>query len=149
MPTLKVTINGNLYEVEIDDPFASNPDVVVNGERYSVTIEETTREAVAAVVAPVVVAASVAAPVYQPAPRPAAPAAPVSGGADVTAPMPGKVLAVKVKAGDKVAKGDEVVSLEAMKMAMAVRSTSDGTVRDVRVAVGQSVRHGEVLVVVG
>ncbi len=159
MQTYRVTVNGNLYEVQLGDPFAVAGEVIVNGERYVVTFEEPEvyAEPVVAVVPPPSrpVAAPAPAPTARvapdpaPVPAPAAPANPVASGEDVVAPMPGKVLAVRVAVGDAVHKGDEVLTLEAMKMAMAVRSTADGVVREVRVSQGQSVRHGEVLLVIG
>lgn len=156
MLTYKVTVNGNLYEVQIGDPFAAAGEVFVNGERYLVTIEEP--EALAEPAVAPVAAQPVASPAPAVVPRPAAepspaPAPTTAGtavaGEEVVAPMPGKVLAVRVAVGDTVHKGDEVLTLEAMKMAMAVRSTADGVVREVRVSAGQAVRHGEVLLVVG
>ena len=63
------------------------------------------------------------------------------------APMPGKVLQVRVAAGDRVARGDTLVILEAMKMEHAVTAPHDGTVAEVRVEPGQQVEAGAVLVV--
>jgi acetyl/propionyl-CoA carboxylase alpha subunit len=68
----------------------------------------------------------------------------VSGGLE--APMPGKVVAVKVLPGQTVARGDEVLVVEAMKMENAVRAPRDGTVKSVAVAVGEMVAPGVVLV---
>ncbi|MBI2906064.1 MAG: acetyl-CoA carboxylase biotin carboxyl carrier protein subunit [Chloroflexi bacterium] len=67
-------------------------------------------------------------------------------GAQIVAPMPGKVLSVKVKAGDSVKYGDDVLTLEAMKMEIPIKSTETGIVKEVRVSAGQSVPHGHVLV---
>jgi 3-methylcrotonyl-CoA carboxylase alpha subunit len=62
------------------------------------------------------------------------------------APMPGKVTAVRVVAGQAVRKGDEVLVVEAMKMENALRSPRDGTVKSVGVKVGDMVSPGVVLV---
>ena len=62
------------------------------------------------------------------------------------APMPGKVIAVKVASGDAVAKGDELVVIEAMKMENAVRAPRDGRVKAVAARVGEMVTPGVVLV---
>lgn len=64
----------------------------------------------------------------------------------VTAPMPGRIRALRVKPGDKVAYGDELLVFEAMKMEMSIKSPYEGVVKGVSVVVGQSVRHGDVLV---
>ena len=62
------------------------------------------------------------------------------------APMPGRVSAVKVAPGQRVAKGEEMVVVEAMKMENALRAPADGVVRAVHVAVGDAVAPGRPLV---
>jgi biotin carboxyl carrier protein len=59
--------------------------------------------------------------------------------------MPATVIAVHVKPGDRVTKGDTVVVLEAMKMEMPVRVTEDGVVATVACAVGELVQADAVL----
>jgi len=66
----------------------------------------------------------------------------------IESPLPGKILSVKVKAGDKVAEGDELFSIEAMKMENPIICPVAGTVGDVSVAVGQSVKSGDILAVI-
>ena len=66
----------------------------------------------------------------------------------VTAPMPGKIVRVLVKAGDQVAAKQGLVVIEAMKMENELRAARDGRVRDVSVSEGQSVDAGAVLLVV-
>ncbi len=67
--------------------------------------------------------------------------------AHVGAPMPGKVVRVKVKPGDKVKKGEHLVIVEAMKIETPVVAHRDGTVKDVLVGVGDQVEQGDLLVV--
>ena len=62
------------------------------------------------------------------------------------APMPGRVSAVKVSPGQRVAKGEELVVVEAMKMENALRAPADGVVRAVHVAAGDAVAPGRPLV---
>lgn len=62
------------------------------------------------------------------------------------APMPGKVIAVKVATGDAVRKGDELLVVEAMKMENALRAPRDGKVLRVGARVGDAVSPGTVLV---
>jgi 3-methylcrotonyl-CoA carboxylase alpha subunit len=62
------------------------------------------------------------------------------------APMPGKVIAVKVAPGDTVSKGDELLVVEAMKMENAVRAPRAGRVKAVHARVGEMVSPGVVLV---
>ena len=61
-------------------------------------------------------------------------------------PMPGRVAAVKVAPGQTVAKGEELLVVEAMKMENALRAPRDGVVRAVHVAPGDRVVPGRTLV---
>ncbi len=125
--------------------------VTVDGTAYIVEVEELGAHvsAPAAVpAAPVVSAPAPVAVVSAPVAAPAAAPAPVaSGSATVTAPMPGKVLDVKVAVGAQVKNGDLVLLLEAMKMENEIFASSDGTVAEVRVRGGESVNTGDVLIV--
>jgi acetyl/propionyl-CoA carboxylase alpha subunit len=62
------------------------------------------------------------------------------------APMPGRVAAVKVSPGQRVAMGEELVVVEAMKMENALRAPREGVVRAVHVAAGDMVSPGRALV---
>ncbi len=77
---------------------------------------------------------------------PAAFAEALEGGGAVKAPMPGKVLAVPVSAGDAVTKGQTLAVLEAMKMEHALTAPRDGVVEAVSVEAGAQVGDGDVLV---
>ncbi len=114
-----------------------NLTVTVNGVAYQVTVEENTGAA------PVVPAAAPAPAAAAPAPA-AAPAAP-AGAVTVTAPMPGNILDVKVKPGDKVKAGDTLLILEAMKMENEISAPQDGTVASVSAKKGDTVNSGDVL----
>jgi propionyl-CoA carboxylase alpha chain len=67
----------------------------------------------------------------------------VAGG--LVAPMPGKVIAVRVAEGDAVKAGDVLVVLEAMKMEHPMTAPQDGIVADIHVAVGDQVDGGALL----
>ena len=117
--------------------------ITVNGQAYEVEVEELGGSA-----APVA-AAPKAAPVAA-APAPKAAAAPVpAGAATVSAPMPGKIMSVAVKPGDAVKRGQILLILEAMKMQNEIMAPSDAKVVDVRVSAGQSVNTGDPMVVLG
>ena len=105
MKTLKITLQGKTYEVgvEVVDTASARPAIAAAAP-------------VVAAAAPAPVApppAPVAAPAAAPAPAPAA--APAGGNA-VTSPMPGLVMKVNVAVGQQVAKDEEILVLEAMKM---------------------------------
>lgn len=63
----------------------------------------------------------------------------------VAASMPGMVIGVAVKAGDSVAKGDKLVTLEAMKMETTINAENDGTVQEVLVKSGSQAEAGDLL----
>lgn len=133
------TLNGKKYEIEIERVEEYKPldrGVTVNAPAPIL--------AKAAAPAP---AAAAAAPAPAPAPAPAAAPAPASaGGQSVDAPMPGKILDIKVKAGDAVSFGQCVVVMEAMKMETEIVAPAAGTVASVNVSVGDAVDTGAVLV---
>ena len=80
----------------------------------------------------------------------AAPAAPKAvSGNKVVAPLPGRVISLKVKEGDTVNAGDEVAVLEAMKMENSITSDYSGTVLQIAVAEGDNVATDAVLMVIG
>ncbi len=68
---------------------------------------------------------------------------------DILAPMGGKVIDVKVKVGDAVNEGDEVVIIEAMKMELPISAEASGTVKEVKCKKGDTVEADGVLIVLG
>ena len=134
------TLNGKQYEVELERIDAYEP-----MPRYG--------EAPAAAPAPVAAPAAPApAPApAAPAPAPAAPApapaaAPPTGATTVEAPMPGKILNIKVSAGQAVKFGETVIVMEAMKMETEIVAPADGTVAQILVKAGDAVDTGAALV---
>jgi 3-methylcrotonyl-CoA carboxylase alpha subunit len=69
-----------------------------------------------------------------------------AGGGSLAAPMPGKIIAVMVKPGQKVDKGAPLVILEAMKMEHTISAPADGVVREVHYAPGEQVLEGAELI---
>ena len=123
----KVTLNGKIYEVEVE-----KGEAVIQAE-YEAALPQS---------APV--AAATPAPVQTPTQAPAA--APQSAGANaVTAPMPGTINAVKVTSGQQVKKGDVLFILEAMKMENEIYADRDGKVGQIFTQKGASVQTGSPL----
>ena len=114
--------------------------ITVNGKAYAVTVEEGASTGAAPVAAAPVAAAPAPA-----APAPAAAPAGAAGSVQVTAPMPGKVVAVKASVGQAVKKGEVVLVLEAMKMENDIVAPEDGTIASINVANGDAVESGAVL----
>ncbi|GAP15656.1 acetyl/propionyl-CoA carboxylase, alpha subunit [Longilinea arvoryzae] len=141
---VRVKVQNKEYEVEISDLNARPVLATVEGQTFEVWPEE----AVAAST-PAPAAAPVAArPEVEKPARPAA--APANGGSSsanaVTAPIPGVIVAIAVKEGQSVAQGEELLTLEAMKMKNAIRAERAGKIGAIKVSVGDHVRHGQVLV---
>ena len=64
----------------------------------------------------------------------------------VKAAMPGKVLEVNVKVGDKIEQGDNLLVLEAMKMENIIKSPQDGVIKSCEVKVGATVDKNQILI---
>lgn len=109
--------------------------VDVNGERWTVGVERGPETAGAA---PAVKTPRASA---EPAASPAT--APARAGTPIIPPMPGKVIEVRVREGDRVRKGDLLVILEAMKMRNELTSPTDGVVRGLAVTAGANARAKE------
>ena len=130
--------------------------VPVNGKSYEVDVEELGPAAPAAPVTPAPAPVAAASPAPTPAPAAsaassatqAAPKGPIPDSAVVVkAPMPGKISAIKQESGS-VTRGSVILVLEAMKMQNDIPAPQDGTLTEVRVAVGDNVKTGDVLAVI-
>ena len=133
--------------------------VTVNGKSYEVDVEELGTAAPAAPVTPAPAPVAATSPAPTPAPASAsasassaatqaAPKEPIPDSAVVVkAPMPGKISAIKQESGS-VTRGSVILVLEAMKMQNDIPAPQDGTLTEVRVAVGDNVKTGDVLAVI-
>ncbi len=135
MKKFKYKINGKEYEVAVDKIEDTLAEVEVNGTSYKVELEKKEEEPVTPKIQRPVASAS--------APKAAGSNA---GGAAVKSPLPGIIVAINVKIGDQVKRGQTVITLEAMKMENAIQATQDGVVASIDVAEGDSVLEGVTLV---
>ncbi|MBO4734424.1 MAG: biotin/lipoyl-binding protein [Clostridia bacterium] len=116
MKKYRVTVNGNVYEIELEE--------IKNGEEAASVAE----------------APKTKAPESAPVAEPAA----TAGGERVLSPMPGNILSVNVGEGAAVNKGDVLMVLEAMKMENEIMAPVSGTVSGI-VPKGSAVETGTVL----
>lgn len=115
-----ITLNGAQYGVKIDGNNA-----IVNGVTYPLNVVDGIKSAPAAV-------QTVA-----------------TGSESVKAPMPGLVLRLNVKVGDKVKKDDVIMIMEAMKMENEIYAPCDGVISSIPVTQGQQLQAGDVLMTIG
>ena len=144
MKEYKIKINGNNYNVTIDEVEDNVAKVEVNGTPYNVEFEKpiSKPKTISVVNKPAAAPSAGPAPASKPAAAPAA-----AGGATVNSPLPGVVLEIKVKDGDKVTKGQVIMVLEAMKMENAIEAPCEGTIT-VKAQKGDSVLEGATLAVI-
>ena len=147
MKEYKLKINGNDYDVTINDIEDSTAKVEVNGMPFTVEFDKPLKKAAPAAPAVKKAAAPKAA---APEVKVSKPAAAASGnGTVVTSPLPGVILEVSCKEGDAVKVGQKLMVLEAMKMENIIEATADGTVTSIKANKGDSVLEGADLVVIG
>lgn len=125
MKNYTITVNGNVYDVVVEEKGAGVP--------------------VAAPVAAPKAAPRPAAPAAAPAPAPAAAPAGAQGSIRVEAGAAGKVYKIDAAVGQAVKSGDAVVTIEAMKMEIPVVAPKDGTVASINVSVGDAIEAGALL----
>lgn len=123
--------------------------ITVNGKTYDVQVEELSEgSAVSAPAAPVSAPAPAAQPA-QAAPAAEAPAAAPADGEEILCPMPGTILSINVKAGEKISEGDVIVVFEAMKMENEIKAPRDCTVLSVDVSKDDTVETGTLIATIG
>jgi biotin carboxyl carrier protein len=131
----KVRIEDQSYDVEIEDLHVRPVIARVDGERFEVYPENGTKMEAYEETESVTLIQS---------PQP--PTREIAGTGELTAPLPGTVVDVFVKAGDEVELGKVVLIIEAMKMKNSIRSTRAGRVAEILVSTGQTVAHKQALV---
>ncbi|HAJ36065.1 MAG TPA: acetyl-CoA carboxylase biotin carboxyl carrier protein subunit [Chloroflexi bacterium] len=136
---VRVQVDGEIYEVEIGDLNSRPIQAVVAGELFTVWPEEVA--GVATSTTATTPAAGEVTPSHISSP-------PLLDGAEETvmAPLPGDIVVVAVRAGERVEEGQLLCTLESMKMNNPVRSPRAGVVDEVFVAVGDHVNYGQPLV---
>lgn len=139
-PQYRVRLDGSEYLAQVQFLDETTLLLTIDGRQYRVDVARAGRERFIAV----------AGEVYHFAPESSAPAAhgvATVASPEIIAPMPGRVLQVLVQPGDRVAAGDGLLLLEAMKMENRLVAEAAGRVSEIRVAAGDMVEGGQVLAV--
>jgi len=145
---LIVKVETQSFEVEVGDIHARPIIATVDGETFEVWPEDVQLVRPSVVAGPVASLPATSQPAAsKPAPVASASGAPASASAakTVLAPLPGVMVAVSVKPGDAVEHGQELCTIEAMKMKNVIRASRAGTIGAVHVTVNQHVKHHDVL----
>lgn len=128
MKKLRVTVDGKSYDVSVEILEGGSP------------------AAAAPAPAPASVgSASVSAPAGG-APKPKPAPSSDGGSGDVTSPLAGKIVSIDTAVGKQVSEGDEILTLEAMKMNTYLYASKTGTVKAIHANVGDAVEEGQVLI---
>ena len=139
MNSFKYTINGNVYRVVLNRIDEIAFDVEVNGKSYKVEIAKPAKKKIDTNIRP---AQTPVEPVILPHHA-------NLGVSALQAPLPGLILDIFCKVGDKVKKGQNMLILEAMKMENAICSEREGVVKQISVKKGDTVLEGAELVIIG
>ena len=143
MKTYKMKINGNEYEVAIQDVNGQNVEVEVNGKAYTVELDQPTRAE-----RPKPVIARPTAPTASTVASPASQQNEVHAEGATKSPLPGTILSINVTVGQSVKASDVAIVLEAMKMENNINCGRDGVVKAVYVQKGDNVLEGADLLLV-
>ena len=141
MAEYRYRINGHTYNIEIGAENGGTIEVSVNGKVYTVERQEISTTAD---MAPKSIPDQNSASLL----KDTAHSALDANTAAVTAPLPGTIISIKVKPGDKVTANQTVAVLEAMKMENEIEAGYAGTVSEVKVAERDTVLEGAVLITI-
>ncbi|HKB86877.1 MAG TPA: biotin/lipoyl-containing protein [Ignavibacteriaceae bacterium] len=144
MKKFKFTIQGNSYDVEILNFEDNTAEIDVNGTIYKVDVEHEVKK----VKTPKLVRNKVEPSAGGDIAKTSRPSERKGAGA-IKAPLPGTIIEVRVKPGDKVKMSDKLLVMEAMKMENNINSDREGTIIDVKVKAGDAVLEGDLLVEIG
>lgn len=125
MKKLRITVDGHTYDVTVESLDESTPHPTAHP--------------------PTPASAHVAPPTTSAAPPPAPAASSAAAAGAVVSPLAGRVTSIDCKQGQRVEAGANLITVEAMKMFMAVTAPSTGSITSVLVNVGDAVEEGQVL----
>jgi len=146
MKKFKFTINGNIYEVDIQSIEDNMAEVEVNGTTFKVEVDKAMQTSkTPKLVRSVSVPSTDSAPSIAKTSSPSGP----KGTGSIKSPLPGTILEIHVKEGDAIKVGQKLITLEAMKMENNITADKEGKVTSLKVHRGDAVMEGDVLIVIG
>jgi biotin carboxyl carrier protein len=126
-PIYSLLINGSSYEALVQ-PSEQGLEVLLHGQMFHVSIDDERMRRLRQI---------------------SEPKTTERGEFDLKSPMPGLIILISVQEGQKVSKGDRLITLESMKMQNELKSPRDGIIRSLRIKSGDYVEQNEVLLTVG
>ncbi|MFO7665579.1 MAG: biotin/lipoyl-containing protein [Desulfobacterales bacterium] len=151
----KINVDSMNFEVEVGEITGGTAQVTVNGKPYKIIIEGYDNSNGGVAAAPVqtspapVNPPSLSKPDIPAIPAPALKKTSPAGAGSIVAPIPGLILDIMVKVGDRVEAGDPVVIIEAMKMENNLVADTTGTVKEIIVQKGAQVSTGDLIMIIG
>ncbi len=126
-----VTVGGEKFQVEVEDLNQRPVVAYVEGQRFEIDIDQVDHSD------------NPNLDIHQPGAE--VHSIPAGTACDVTAPMPGDIVSIHVKAGQVVKPGDPLCVLDAMKMKNTIHAPQSGTIAEICVIEGDSVEYGVIL----
>ena len=142
MKQFKYIINGNVYNVSVNQVEDTTAEVEVNGTPYRVEMDKPAKKEFVTIKRPAQApTTSTGTPVVT--------RQSTTGSAlAIKSPLPGVILPIDCKVGDQVKRGQKLLVLEAMKMENVIPSDRDGEVVEIKVNKGDSILEGADLIII-
>ena len=138
MKTYKLRINGVKFDARVMEYTETQAKININGTDYVILIEEDNPHQV-----PKLASQDKAVPL-----APSFSSGFEAGTGELRAPIPGVIASIKVKEGDKVSKGQTIITLEAMKMESEIAAPADGVIGKISVKERSPVQEGDLLMII-
>jgi len=138
MKTYKLHINGEKYEARILEYSSTHAKVNVNGHDYLIQIDDEDNKST-----PFLAAQEKAVPI-----APAFFSSPDGLSGEIRSPIPGVIVSIKVKEGDRVSRGQTILILEAMKMESEIAAPIDGIIKKILVKERAPVQEGDLMITI-
>lgn len=130
---MKIRVEKKWYTVEVQDVYSDFAVVLVDGERFEVKLYNSSFTSKSSFVP----SETLSDPEYN-----------VDSLRQFKSPMPGTIISILVKPGEKLIFGQEIVVLESMKMQQTLKSDIVGTVVEIKAAAGDQVSDGDVILLI-